>query len=122
MFQIQKPFNLIDRIGEENDEWDFRDDPSISVFTYLSCLGSGYLTVLFILLLQIIIPLLLVFSAFSREALSCNGVKLDEETFLAKAMAVVVFAYYLVSGMCHNILFKYMCMCVSLSLLGLTLI
>ena len=99
MQKIQKPFNLIDRIGEENDEWDFRDDPSISVFTYLSCLGSGYLTALFVLALQTLIPLVLVMAAFEKEGLSCKDERLDEEPYMARVMAAIVFAYYLLSGM-----------------------
>ena len=41
MFQIQKPFNLVDIMGEENEEWDFAEDDNINVFTYLSLHGSG---------------------------------------------------------------------------------
>ena len=39
--QIQKPFNLIDTMGEENKEWNFKEDDNINVFTYLSMFGSG---------------------------------------------------------------------------------
>lgn len=39
--QIQKPFNLIDTMGEENTEWTFKEDDNINVFTYLSLFGSG---------------------------------------------------------------------------------
>ena len=113
MEKIQKPFNLIDRIGEENDEWDFRDDPSISVFTYLSCLGSGYLTVLFVLLLQTLLPAILVISAFDRKALYCKDDDIDEDGLLAKIMTLVVFAYYLVSGT-----FPYTYLLVSVSLIS----
>jgi len=28
-------------MGEENTEWNFKDDDNINVFTYLSCFGSG---------------------------------------------------------------------------------
>eukprot|EP00586_Coscinodiscus_wailesii_P020069 CAMPEP_0172493602 /NCGR_PEP_ID=MMETSP1066-20121228/25020_1 /TAXON_ID=671091 /ORGANISM="Coscinodiscus wailesii, Strain CCMP2513" /LENGTH=675 /DNA_ID=CAMNT_0013263825 /DNA_START=123 /DNA_END=2147 /DNA_ORIENTATION=- len=94
---IQKPFNLIDRITEDCDEWDFMNDENISVFTYLSCLGSGLPTVCLVLVLQIGIPIILVWSVFTKQSLECDDKPLDSEVLKASAMCVAVFSYYLVS-------------------------
>mmetsp|Transcript_10127 Transcript_10127/g.18616 ORF Transcript_10127/g.18616 Transcript_10127/m.18616 type:complete len:721 (-) Transcript_10127:87-2249(-) len=58
------PFELLDDITENQKAWEF-DDPDMSLYTYLSILGSGSFFVLFCTVLQLVIPLILLANAMS---------------------------------------------------------
>jgi hypothetical protein len=62
-----KPFKLMDQILEDKETWDFKDDPDISVYTYLSVLGSGSLVPTIVFFLQMIIPIFLFLQALKSE-------------------------------------------------------
>jgi hypothetical protein len=64
---MMKPFKLMDTILEDKETWDFKDDPDISVYTYLSVLGSGALVPAIVFLLQMIIPILLFLQTLKSE-------------------------------------------------------
>jgi len=93
---IQKPFNLIDTMGEENTEWTFKEDDNINVFTYLSLFGSGIVLPILVLSVQIAIPILLVIEA-NRKEICEDGDKLEPNVILAKITSLAIFAYYLFS-------------------------
>ena len=93
---IQKPFQLIDLMGEENKEWDFTNDDDINVFTYVSLHGSGLLIPFLVLAVQIAIPIVLLMEA-TTKARCVNGEDLPAEEFLPKIMSLVIFVYYMYS-------------------------
>lgn len=97
MTHIQKPFELIDKMTEkDNEEWDFSADENINIFTYVSLLGSGTLIPMTVLAVQIAIPTLLILQ--SNKDSSCKrGDDLEPELLYTKVMALVIFVYYLVS-------------------------
>jgi hypothetical protein len=90
---IQKPFELIDRIGEENDDWDFAKDDNINVFTYVSLLGSGISIPTLVLFVQLAIPLLLIVDTLYDESRCMNGDQLTNVR--TKFMAIIIFVYYM---------------------------
>ncbi len=69
------------------------------MFTYLSLFGSGIILPSLVLGIQLIIPVLLVWEVNKvREVDGClQGDELSSEVIIAKAMATVVFVYYLFS-------------------------
>lgn len=82
-------------MGEENKEWDFAEDDNINIFTYLSMYGSGVILPLFVLIVQIVIPVVLVLEAFGKEGDRCsNNGEWTTDIILAKVMSLVVFIYY----------------------------
>mmetsp|Transcript_16158 Transcript_16158/g.24215 ORF Transcript_16158/g.24215 Transcript_16158/m.24215 type:complete len:767 (-) Transcript_16158:215-2515(-) len=93
---ITKPFELIDVMGEENKEWDFKDDDNINVFTYLSMHGSGIVLPLLVLTIQLVIPFLLVLDTNKKRASEgcTSGEELNYDLHLSKIMTLVVFVYY----------------------------
>lgn len=93
---IQKPFQLIDSMGEENKEWDFSGDDDINVFTYVSLHGSGFFIPLLVFLVQLIIPILL-FLDKSSNVRCAQGEDLPNELFFTKIMALVIIVYYMYS-------------------------
>eukprot|EP00924_Labyrinthula_sp_SR-Ha-C_P016960 maker-scaffold_6-snap-gene-20.55-mRNA-1 protein AED:0.00 eAED:0.00 QI:170/1/1/1/1/1/2/173/622 len=58
---IMTPFRLLEDVANNEKEWDF-DDDNISVYTYLSVLGSGFFIALLTLCIQLVAPLLLVYN------------------------------------------------------------
>ena len=93
---IQKPFELIDKMAEDNEEWDFSNDDNINVFTYLSLHGSGLLIPFIVLTIQIAIPALLILQT-SKNPQCQRGEEVPHELMFTKIMAFVIFVYYLVS-------------------------
>lgn len=82
-------------MGEENKEWDFAEDDNINIFTYLSMYGAGVILPLFVLIVQLVIPVVLVLEAFGKEGDRCsNNGEWTPEIILAKIMSLVVFIYY----------------------------
>jgi len=57
---IMKPFYILDDMRRES-EWDFVGCDEVSVFTYVSLLGTGYVFCLITLILQFTIPVLIVY-------------------------------------------------------------
>ena len=104
---------------EESDKWDFFEDDNINVFTYLSLFGSGefgprcryavlahfsnvfvnvilslgIILPLFLLSVQIIIPIVLSMEANNKGSCA-NGDELSPDVLLAKMMSLAVFLYY----------------------------
>ena len=91
---IQKPFQLIDKMGEENDEWSFDQDDNVNVFTYFSLHGSGVLIPFFCLAVQIAIPILLILETQAAPDVCANFDIMEEGVYLSKWMALVIFTYY----------------------------
>jgi len=88
---IMAPFDLIDEVVSNSDgKWNFEEEDQISMFTYCSVLGSGYFDALFVLVLQITIPIALLFYyGFSQN-------RENEELPLGtRLMLISVFIYYL---------------------------
>eukprot|EP00511_Aplanochytrium_stocchinoi_P010911 CAMPEP_0204868342 /NCGR_PEP_ID=MMETSP1348-20121228/26187_1 /ASSEMBLY_ACC=CAM_ASM_000700 /TAXON_ID=215587 /ORGANISM="Aplanochytrium stocchinoi, Strain GSBS06" /LENGTH=628 /DNA_ID=CAMNT_0052021219 /DNA_START=177 /DNA_END=2060 /DNA_ORIENTATION=- len=71
---IMTPFKLMENIREDEEDWDF-DDDSITVYTYLGILGDGTLMVTIVFFMQIIIPLILLYTStvFGTEGSSRRG-------------------------------------------------
>ena len=58
---IMTPFELMhDVITNEDEQWDF-EDSGVSIFTYVSLLGSGFLDAFVIFLLQLSMPIIIFF-------------------------------------------------------------
>ncbi len=93
---IQKPFQLIDNMGEENKEWDFTTDQDINVFTYVSLHGSGILIPFLVLIVQVAIPILLLAESYNKQR-CVNGEDLPAEQYISKIMALTIFIYYMYS-------------------------
>jgi hypothetical protein len=97
MDHIQKPFQLMDEMGEDNHEWDFSDDKGINVFTYVSLLGSGLIIPVLVLAMQLAIPSLLIADTVGDDERCMNGDDLPPELFRTKLMVLVILGYYLYS-------------------------
>jgi len=92
---IMKPFYLIDRIKEDMTEWNFSDDTNISVFTYMSLLGAGSLIPFAVFVIQIAIPVLLVYDASTVEG--C-----DDYNTQSRVMALIILTLYIVTVIPDN--------------------
>ena len=64
---IMTPFDIIRRIQDDREEWNFEEEKSLSVFTYLGILGSGFLIPLGIVILQIAAPALLIWNQIQGQ-------------------------------------------------------
>jgi len=53
------PFNLMDEVSKSEDEWHFDSGSDINTYMYVSLLGSGFITSLVVLMIQILVPTLL---------------------------------------------------------------
>jgi len=62
---IMKPFYILDDMRRES-EWDFVGCDEVSVFTYVSLLGTGYVFCFISLILQFTIPVLIVYSTLEE--------------------------------------------------------
>ena len=102
---IMTPFDLIRRIQDDRDEWNFEDEKNLSVFTYIGVLGSGYLIPLAIVVMQICAPALLIWTQlYTHDEANDQGICSDLRLFawgykcqrdpIAPYMAVVVLFYY----------------------------
>mmetsp|Transcript_25110 Transcript_25110/g.27667 ORF Transcript_25110/g.27667 Transcript_25110/m.27667 type:complete len:775 (+) Transcript_25110:170-2494(+) len=88
---IMAPFDLIDEVVSNSDrKWNFMEDDTISMFTYCSILGVGYIEALIVLIVQLAIPVaLFFFYAFSASR------SLQEFPLGTRLMLLSVFLYYL---------------------------
>ena len=113
---IMKPFQLIETIKEdETGRWDFGEDTDIGCYTYLSCLGTGYLLPIILFLIQIWLPIGLFIavqgncSLLAWEPLEklgilsfkvCTNEEFNDQGYdnrrLLQSTSVVVFIFYLV--------------------------
>jgi len=90
---IMAPFDLIDDVVNNSDgKWDFEDSDRISLFTYCSVLGAGYLEAFLIFALQISIPVALLF----YYTVSNSGGADEKFALGTRLMLVSVFVYYLI--------------------------
>ena len=67
---VMMPFKLLDDLKEGSSEqsaWNFQDDPSISIFTYLGLLGSGFFIPCVICVIQLSIPVLLLIAVLEND-------------------------------------------------------
>ncbi|CAJ1954615.1 unnamed protein product [Cylindrotheca closterium] len=85
---IMAPFDLMeDVISNKDDRWDI-EDAGVSIFTYVSLLGSGFLDGFVVFLLQLCMPIFL-FSYY-------NSLNEDEKIAVGtREMLFAVLAYYL---------------------------
>jgi len=65
---IMKPFELIDEMKNGEGDWDFSEDGDISVYTYLSFLGSGWVVALAMAGIQIAVPMLILRTTMFRRS------------------------------------------------------
>eukprot|EP00957_Ditylum_brightwellii_P106155 8098054-Ditylum_brightwellii.AAC.1 len=69
-----KPFELIDEMKNGEGDWDFSEDGDISVYTYLSFLGSGWVVALAIAGIQIAVPILILRTTTFRRSDFINDI------------------------------------------------
>lgn len=62
---IMKPFYILDDM-RRGDQWNFEDCSDVSVFTYLSLQGTGYVFCLITLILQFTIPVVIIYSSIDE--------------------------------------------------------
>lgn len=85
---ILSPFLLIVEVIHDDEKWDFAD-ADVSIFTYVSLLGSGFFDGLIVFLIQVSIPVILFFYyTRNREAD-------DDIATGTREMLFVVLVYYL---------------------------
>jgi hypothetical protein len=68
---LMMPFKMLDDLKEgssEQSEWNFKDDPSISIFTYLGLWGSGFFIPCVICIIKLSIPILFLFAVLKNDA------------------------------------------------------
>lgn len=104
---IMSPFNLMDRMIENDTDWNFEEETRFSVFTYLGMLGSGYTFPIAIIILQVAIPGVLIWNLLNQTAEAtandeeCANISLIAYSSLcsispvAQAMALVVLLFYM---------------------------
>lgn len=105
---LLSPFLLMDEIVENEEDWDLHDS-DISVYTYLSVIGSGWIIVLIVMFVQLIVPIILLYaSVSSSERFFIDqpypyNILTDWETFCVptgslggKIMNVAVLAVYII--------------------------
>ena len=86
---MMSPFELMhDVITNRDDEWNFEDE-DISIFTYVSLLGTGFIDAFIVFLLQIAMPVIL-FMFYTSESLEDDGVSVG-----TREMLFTVLFYYL---------------------------
>jgi hypothetical protein len=87
MNHTMSPFNLFHEVIMNRDnKWNF-DDPGISIFTYVSLFGSGFVDALVVFLLQFIMPISLFF-------LYTSGREKDEVAAGTRVVLFAVLFYY----------------------------
>jgi hypothetical protein len=88
---LMSPFDLMDEvITNRDDKWNF-DDAGISIFTYMSLLGSGFLDAFAVLLLQVGMPVILLLF-YTSDAEGEDGSVIGRGT---RPMLFIVIFYYL---------------------------
>lgn len=107
---IMRPFVLMERVKHDHERWNFNDDDSISVYSYLSIFGTEFMLPCVIVGLQFSIPALLFLHLDFREETGAMGELCQgfenlvwygstgaecEINVVAQGMAIVVLSYYL---------------------------
>lgn len=84
---IFSPFDLMVEVIHDQDQWEFAD-AGVSIFTYLSLLGSGFFDGAIVVFLQVFIPIILFFYYTSDR-------EIDEIATGTREMLFAVLVYYL---------------------------
>eukprot|EP00565_Helicotheca_tamesis_P006551 CAMPEP_0185735410 /NCGR_PEP_ID=MMETSP1171-20130828/25212_1 /TAXON_ID=374046 /ORGANISM="Helicotheca tamensis, Strain CCMP826" /LENGTH=746 /DNA_ID=CAMNT_0028405709 /DNA_START=1 /DNA_END=2241 /DNA_ORIENTATION=+ len=97
---IMKPFELIDEIKEDKEKWNFIEDNNMSVYTYLSLFGSGWIVPVVMAAIQIAIPILLLRTSDLRDKNFSNAFRVrdheqNEDLDNIQGMAITVLILYL---------------------------
>jgi hypothetical protein len=92
---IMSPFQLMSEVvSNENEEWNF-DDAGISIFTYISLLGSGFVDGFVVFLLQVAIPTFLFKYYLERGGESRQQRNMEDDDEIEYGTRPVLFAILL---------------------------